>query len=110
MDNDSLDGRSAGKTDAVSSAAGFTDSQRLEFYVHHIANDDDRLFQNATDDEGNLREPIWFWEYDAGDNEFQTFREALDAYMIEQAESAAPSEPITTAPSVQPKEKESSCP
>lgn len=65
----------------------YTDAERLEFYVKVVAGlggteaYEDRLFQSNTDDDGNPRAPVWFWECDESDAVYPTFQEAIDAAM-----------------------------
>lgn len=76
-----------------------TDSDRLEFYVREDAEIEDRredrvLLSTVTGESGEIPRPhpIWFWELDCSDAEYDTFREAIDARMDER-EGALPAKP-----------------
>jgi hypothetical protein len=56
-----------------------TDTERLEHYMTVVASEKDRLLLSQETDEGPRDTPVWFWENDASDAEYATFREALDA-------------------------------
>lgn len=55
-----------------------TDSERLEFYIHEVAEETDRLLMSDTDPDTDKprKSPVWFWENDSTNAEYATFRDA----------------------------------
>ena len=93
------------KPPAAGARRSRTDSDRLEFYVREVAGEnedaeiedrrEDRvLLSTVTGESGEIPRPhpIWFWELDCSDAEYDTFREAIDARMDER-EGALPAKP-----------------
>ena len=65
-----------------------SDTELLEFYVREVAGEnsqgENRLMlsrETGKDDEIVRPTPVWFWENDSSDCEFESFREAIEAMM-----------------------------
>jgi hypothetical protein len=68
-----------------------TDTERLEWYVRHVADaDDGRLLAHRRQADRVMgvtafgqvtSHEIWYWPMDGGSREFSTFREAIDSRM-----------------------------